>query len=673
MSDLTKILDGPWSPPAAPQFDPPEVQLAAAMEQAGIRPPANIKLDGKLHRFDSYTKGKPGHDTSGWYCVFPDGVPAGRFGCWRAAIDNTFRADIGRELTIPERMAEAKRLAEAVKARDAAKAKIQEAVADVAETIWASLAGAPDWHPYLVRKGVSPNGARVTGDGRLALPMYDPAGHLVSLQYIDGDGGKLYHASGRATEAQWIVGDDNGGTIYIAEGFATAATITEETGQACAIAYSASNLPAVAKALREKRGSLADIVVVADHDKGGIGFKYADQAAAKYGVRVVRVPIEGMDANDYRAAGNDLKAILLPPTQDGWLLKANALMADQAPPKWIIKGWLEQHALAMVHGPSGAGKSFVVLDWCLHIASSLPEWHGNKVKRHGAVIYLAGEGHYGIKRRLAAWAAHYRPEDINLWVSKTGCDLNTPEGYSRVLEAVRGVGEAPSLIVVDTVHRFMNGDENSAQDVRTMIQAADGLKEEFGCTVILVHHTGVSDEAQHRARGSSAWKGALDVEYSVQAGKPLKIVNKKMKDGQPDHFLHADLVEVVIPGWVDEDGEPVKSVVVMPAEAPEQTPKADSKLAQFRKRWEKAWWESGAEERDGMPYLSRSFLRAALEKDGNAKRTVDNMLNPSYTDKIIGTLIISDMIETTEHGWIFTDPTHRGAMIMAKNGHPKSP
>jgi phage/plasmid primase-like uncharacterized protein len=677
MVDLTKILNGPWTPPPQPQFDPPEAQLAAAMERAGITPPSHIQLDGKLHRFNSGTKGTPGRgDKTGWYCCFPDGVPAGRFGCWRADIEVTWRADVGRELSIVEQMAHTKRMAEAVKARDAAKAKMHEAVADVAETIWASLDAAPEWHPYLQRKGVKPNGARVTGDGRLTLPMYDPAGHLVSLQYIDNDGGKLYHASGKAMDAQWIIGDvDAAGTIYIAEGFATAATITEETGQPCAIAYCGSNLPNVAKALREKRGNLADIVVVADHDKGGIGFKYANQAAAKHGVRVVQIPIEGMDANDYRAGGHNLMALLSPAVDSGWLVPADTFCTEPAPIKWLVKHWLQEQALIMVHGPSGGGKTFVVLDWSLHIAAGLTEWHGHKVKP-GPVVYLAGEGHHGLRSRVAAWKQHNKAGKLDMWVSKAGCDLNTPEGYQQALEAIRALPHPPSLINVDTLHRFLAGDENSAQDAKTMIDACAALMREFNCSVCLVHHTGVSDEVQHRARGSSAWKGALEIEISVIPGKgdaPMQIVQRKSKDAEEAQPVYVKLQSVPIAGWFDEDGEQVTSAVLAASEAPEQAQKPDSKLAQFRKRWEKAWWESGAEERDGMPYLSRSFLRTALEKDGNAKRTVDNMLNPSYTDKIIGTLIISDMIEATEHGWIFIDPTHGGAMMMAKNSHPKSP
>jgi putative DNA primase/helicase len=78
--------------------------------------------------------------------------------------------------------------------------------------------------------------------------------------------------------------------------------------------------------------------------------------------------------------------------------------------------------------------------------------------------------------------------------------------------------------VVDTLHRFLDGDENSATDAKTMLDACSALIQEFACSVILIHHTGVSSEAQHRGRGSSAWRGALDIEISVVPGTPIEIV-----------------------------------------------------------------------------------------------------------------------------------------------------
>ena len=234
----------------------------------------------------------------------------------------------------------------------------------------------------------------------------------------------------------------------------------------------------------------------------------------------------------------------------------------------------------MVHGPSGAGKSFAVLDWCLHIASEKAEWRGNKV-RNGAVVYLAGEGHHGLRARLAAWKHHNRVTSTQMWVSRTGCDLNTQEGYTQAAQAIRMIETPPVTIVVDTLHRFMHGDENSAQDAKTMIDACAGLMREFQCTVILVHHTGVSEEAQHRARGSSAWKGALDVEISVvpakEKGGTLEIVQRKIKEGELADPLGGVLTSVAIPGWLDEDGEQVTSAVIEPADIAPKQEKQDSK------------------------------------------------------------------------------------------------
>ena len=86
MADLSKVLGGPWAPPPEKLVAPPETQLIDAMRAAGLEPPEEIHFDGKIHRFRSGTKGSPGHgDKPGWYLVFGDGIPAGRFGCWRAA------------------------------------------------------------------------------------------------------------------------------------------------------------------------------------------------------------------------------------------------------------------------------------------------------------------------------------------------------------------------------------------------------------------------------------------------------------------------------------------------------------------------------------------------------------------------------------------------------------
>jgi phage/plasmid primase-like uncharacterized protein len=669
MADLSKVLGGPWAPPPEKLVAPPEAQLIDAMRAAGLEPPEEIHFDGKIHRFRSGTKGSPGHgDKPGWYLVFGDGIPAGRFGCWRAGMEVTWRADIGRKLTQTEEMSHAKRLAEAKALRDAAIERQHQVASETVEKIWTTANPANAEHPYLAKKNIQTHGARITGDGRLVVPLYDSDGTLATLQYIDHEGGKLYHPGGQTGGKFWMVGSlDEPGTLFVAEGFATAATIHETTDRPVVVAYSASNLVPVTGTLREMYGATQDIVIVADHDNSGVGQRYAEQASAKYGARMVMPPILG-DANDYAQAGHDLAGLLMP-VKDDWLIPADDFCAQPSPISWLVKRWIQSQALVMVHGPSGGGKTFVVLDWCLRMASGIEDWAGHKV-RQGNVVYLAGEGHHGLRGRVAAWKHHHKAGKLAMWLSKDGCDLNTPTGYLKVVEQVRMLKDRPSVIVVDTLHRFLQGDENSAQDAKTMLDACNALMMEFDCSVILVHHTGVSDEAQHRARGSSAWRGALDIEISIVPGKegvPMQIVQRKSKDAELAETIHVELQQVAIPGWRDEDDQQVTSAVIVQAQAP-IVAKKDSKIDSHRKTFENAWWGTGAEIREGLPYISRSALKDKLTADGRKPRTIENDLSAAYPEKLIGALILAEIIHPLEHGWMVIDEVQSSAMMMRKGG-----
>lgn len=669
MADLTNILGGSWTPKEEKQLDSPETQFKDAMLSAGITPPDNILMDGKIHRFRSGTNGKTkAGDKTGWYVAFNDGVPAGRFGCWRADIEQPFRADIGRQISPTEEMAISRRLSEARKRREEEQKKTAEAAHTSIDLIWSSCGHASDEHPYLRRKGVKAHGARITGDGRLIVPLFSKDGELASLQYIDGEGGKLYHSGAATKGLSWIIGEyKEGSPLYLAEGFATAATIHEATGLPCVAAYTASNLLPVTEMLFENFGIALDLIIVADNDESGIGQKYADQASAKFGARVIMPPEKG-DANDYAQAGHDILELLIPKVDSDWLVKADDFSAQPAPISWLIKGWLQKDALIMIHGPSGGGKTFCILDMCLSMAASKDKWANHRVTS-GCVVYLAGEGHHGLRGRIAAWKHHNKVNSLNMWLSKGGCDLNQADGYRKTIDAIRSIKEPPAVIVVDTLHRFLNGDENSAQDAKTMLDACSALMSEFNCSVVLVHHTGVSGEAQHRARGSSAWKGALDIEISIvpaDKDNPMQIIQRKSKDSEMAQDIYARLESVKIPGWIDEDGEQVTSAVLsITDEMPKEKAKKESKLDTFKKLFERAWWHSGAEIRDKMPYVSRSGLKDFLIKEGNSEAYAERHLKPSFDNGIVFNLQNVEIIKPFEHGWQIIDKVMASALMMS--------
>lgn len=351
-----------------------------------------------------------------------------------------------------------------------------------------------------------------------------------------------------------------------------------------------------------------------------------------------------------------------------WLQAAAELMRQVTPPSWVIKGLFEEGTLGMIFGPSGCGKSFLTLDIALHIASGREDWHGHPVRRHGTVAYLAGEGHGGIKRRLAAWGQHHgvSGDAMKLFVSSSGLDLNTPQGLAYAYEAVRSLPERPVLIVVDTLHRFLRGDENRADDAREMIDACGKLQQEFGCAVMLVHHTGNNAEAQHRARGSSAWKGALDWEFGVaEAGdQRLKVKNSKMKDSAATEELHFIRQDVGIAGLTDEDGKPIGSAVIERVSAPVEK-SAEDKRYEKHLRWLREAFCCAGSFTGGIHTITRvEMLGYLTEYQGMAPRTAQNELKPSKKNGFVADLISRRILRSTRGGWAVADPAVAASLFV---------
>jgi putative DNA primase/helicase len=131
-------------------------QFLAAIAEAGLTPPEFITTDGKLHRFSSDGRRC---DKAGWYIFHTGDIPAGAFGCWRGGVSETWRADIGRELTAEEIAAHKRKLADAKRKRQEEEKKNRAKARTRAAKIWETAAAAPADHPYLAKKGVRPSRA----------------------------------------------------------------------------------------------------------------------------------------------------------------------------------------------------------------------------------------------------------------------------------------------------------------------------------------------------------------------------------------------------------------------------------------------------------------------------------------------------------------------------------
>lgn len=212
--------------------------------------PAEIMADGKLHRCPTQTKP---HKQNGAYIAHID-IPATLWWCnWENGEQGTFCAEAKQTLSIAEISAWRERQHSIQRQREAEYAERHAEAAQLARQEWNSARMCDANHPYLRRKGIPAlEGIRQARDGALLIPVLDTADNLQSLQRIYPDGTKRFLVGGKVSGGQFIIQGQPEKPIAICEGFATGASIHLATGWTVHVAFSANNMPVVAKPARDR-------------------------------------------------------------------------------------------------------------------------------------------------------------------------------------------------------------------------------------------------------------------------------------------------------------------------------------------------------------------------------------------------------------------------------------
>jgi len=230
---------------------------------------------------------------------------------------------------------------------------------------------------------------------------------------------------------------------------------------------------------------------------------------------------------------------------------------------YLIDGIIDMKSSSMLYGPPGVGKSFVTLDMSWHIAMGRP-WNGRRT-RQGAVLYLQLEGGNRVFDRIAALRQHYETEEnVPFFLSRTPVNLSTQMRDTRfILDAVDTIeneyGHKCQLIVVDTLARAMDGDENSAQDIGAVFRRLDFIRDRCGVHTMIIHHAG--KDSSRGARGSNALKGAVDTEIRCDGQDNRgEIKSEKQRDTAKSRPITYSLKSMNL--GEDQDGYPIDTCVV---------------------------------------------------------------------------------------------------------------
>jgi RecA-family ATPase len=245
---------------------------------------------------------------------------------------------------------------------------------------------------------------------------------------------------------------------------------------------------------------------------------------------------------------------------------------------WLLRPYLEKNCSVLMYGDLGTFKSFLALLWALTLALL-----GHQV------VYLSAEGK-GLGRRIKGWAIdrfgeewESRLKSLPFFAIEQPLNLSAAAVVESLVEHIGEGAIQPAAIFVDTISKNSNGMvERSTEDATEYLNLTDSeLRARFECCIVMVHHTGHS--AKDRARGPYALMANTDANFRVERSDPdamvLTVTAGRMKDSEsPPPFSLA--ARVVKTGDLDEDGNPITTLVLDSSEVVAAKPKRPSGRAQ---------------------------------------------------------------------------------------------
>lgn len=252
---------------------------------------------------------------------------------------------------------------------------------------------------------------------------------------------------------------------------------------------------------------------------------------------------------------------------------------------YLIKGILTRGERSLLVGPSGSGKTFVATCIGFSVAEG-EEFLGRRVRK-GLVVYQAGEGARGLKKRLRAIRKEKgieRDKNVPFVLLTAPVDL-----YSDNADTMALIKEAQQwgdlykreqkvdleLVVIDTLSAATPGaNENASEDMSKILARCALIAKHCNCHVMLVHHL---NAAGSKPRGHSSLfaniENAIEVSLTDRtcAGKrddgseinrPVHVAKlTKQKDGESGLQWDFALKQIVL--GKDIDGEAITSCVVV--------------------------------------------------------------------------------------------------------------
>jgi len=199
-------------------------------------------------------------------------------------------------------------------------------------------------------------------------------------------------------------------------------------------------------------------------------------------------------------------------------------MENAPPPTFLIDGFLTADSITAIGAPVGQRKSLIVLNPPHALCTNEPLFdHFKVVSQPTRVLYLCPE------MGLRSFTSRVRAIGLLPYVGKTlFCRTLSAVGRLELgeltPEKLRG-----AVVILDTAIRYLEGDENSSEDMRVFAEQVFRLMRDGAAAVLLLHHsskgTKESNELtlENAMRGSGELAGGPDCRLHVVGDPALAV------------------------------------------------------------------------------------------------------------------------------------------------------
>lgn len=188
---------------------------------------------------------------------------------------------------------------------------------------------------------------------------------------------------------------------------------------------------------------------------------------------------------------------------------------DLPPTRFCVRGFLPQ-GIAILGGAPKTGKSWLALDLCVRVAKGQPLWGMQTTQ--GTVVYLCLEDSLRRIRDRIYCIAEDVPRSLYFSISAGTVEEGLCEQVMQFL-----LEHQDTVLVVIDIFQMVRGkmaDLSYASDYDD-IQQIKKLADEYGITILLVHHLRKqgSGDPLNRLSGTTGISGAVDAVFILDKGR----------------------------------------------------------------------------------------------------------------------------------------------------------